>query len=153
MEKLDKIDLEILRILQDNSRLTTKEVATKVHLSTTPVFERIKRLEENGYIRKYIAVLDPDKLNRGFAVYCLVKLQKLTPDVVGNFTAVIKAVPEVTESYNVSGQYDFLLKVYTPDMQRYREFVLNVLGQIEGLHSLSSMFVMDSVKHSPGLPI
>lgn len=153
MEKLDKIDFEILRILQENSHLTTKEVALRVHLSTTPVFERIKRLEESGYIKKYVAVLDADKLNRGFIVYCVVKLEKLTPDVVANFTSVIKEVTEVTECYNVSGQYDYMLKVYAPDMQRYREFVVNVLGQIHGLGSLSSMFVMDTVKHSPGLPI
>lgn len=153
MDKLDKIDIEILRILQENSRLTTKEVAAKVHLSTTPVFERIKRLEENGYIQKYIAILDPDKLNRGFSVYCLVKLEKLTPDVVGNFTSIIKNVPEVTECYNITGQYDYLLKVYSPDMRRYREFVLNVLGQIEGLGSLSSLFVMDTVKHALGFPL
>lgn len=153
MENLDKIDLEILRILQANSRLTTKEVASRVHLSTTPVFERIKRLEEQGYIRKYVALLDAEKLNRGFVVYCCVKLEKLTQGIAGNFTTVIREIPEVTECYNISGEYDYLLKVCAPDMKYYREFVINVLGRIEGLGSLTSMFVMAEVKHDPGVPI
>lgn len=153
MENLDKIDLEILRILQANSRLTTKEVASRVHLSTTPVFERIKRLEEQGYIRKYVALLDAEKLNRGFVVYCCVKLEKLTHGIASNFTTVIHEIPEVTECYNISGEYDYLLKVCAPDMKYYREFVINVLGRIEGLGSLTSMFVMAEVKHDPGVPI
>lgn len=153
MDKLDKTDIEILKVLQENSRLTTKEVAARVHLTTTPVFERIKRLEENGYIRKYMALLDPIKLNRGFEVYCCIKLEKLTQDIVSHFTMIIKDVPEVTECYNVSGQYDFLLKIYAADMNQYREFVINVLGHIPGLGSLTSMFVMDSVKHALGLPL
>ena len=74
MEILDKTDLQILRVLQTNSRLTTKELASRVNLSPTPVFERVKRLEANGYIKKYVAVLDPAKLNRGFVVFCSVKL-------------------------------------------------------------------------------
>lgn len=152
MEKLDRTDLEILRILQENSRLTTKELAARVHLSTTPVFERVKRLEEAGYIRKYMAVLDAEKLNRGFVVYCCVKLEKLTHGIASNFTTVIKDIPEVTECYNISGEYDYLLKVCAPDMKYYREFVVNVLGRIDGLGSLTSMFVMAEVKHNPGVP-
>ena len=81
MEILDKTDLQILRVLQNNSRLTTKELAAKVNLSPTPVFERVKRLEANGYIKKYVAVLDPAKLNRGFVVFCSVKLRRLNRDI------------------------------------------------------------------------
>lgn len=153
MEILDKTDIAILRILQENSRLTTKEIANRVNLSTTPVFERIRRLEESGYIKKYIALLDADKLNRGFKVYCCVKLQRLSLDIASNFTAVIKDIPEVIECYNISGEYDFLLKVSAPDMKYYREFILNVLGTIDGLGSLSSMFVMAEVKHDFTIPL
>lgn len=152
MDSLDKIDIEILRILQDNSRLTTKEIASRVHLSTTPVFERVKRLEENGYIKKYVALLDADKLNRGFTVYCCVKLRRLSRDIASNFTTVIREIPEVIECYNISGEYDFLLKVCAPDMKYYREFILNVLGSIDGLGSLTSMFVMAEVKHGLAIP-
>ena len=84
MEILDKTDLQILRVLQNNSRLTTKELAAKVNLSPTPVFERVKRLEANGYIKKYVAVLDPTKLNRGFVVFCSVKLRRLNRDIAAD---------------------------------------------------------------------
>lgn len=153
IDKLDKKDLEILRILQDNSRLTNKEIAARVNLSTTPVFERIKRMENEGYIKRYVAILDAEKLNRGFSVYCCVKLMQLTHDIARNFTTLIKDIPEVTECYNISGEYDYLLKVSAPDMRYYREFILNVLGTIDGLGSLTSMFVMSEVKHSIALPI
>ena len=90
MESLDHIDLQILRTLQDNARLTTKELAARVHLSTTPVFERLKRLEAQGYIKKYIAVLDAEKLNRGFLVFALVKLRRLNKEIAEEFTGIIR---------------------------------------------------------------
>lgn len=81
METLDKVDLQILRTLQQNARLTTKELASRVSLSSTPVFERLKRLESNGYIKKYIAVLDAEKLNQGFIVFCNVKMSRLSREI------------------------------------------------------------------------
>ena len=153
MEILDKTDLQILRILQDNSRLTTKEIAARVHLSTTPVFERMKRLENEGYIRKYVAVLDAGKLGRGFVVYCCVKLLRLNRGVAMDFTRMVQDIPEVTECYNISGEYDYLLKVHAPDMKYYQGFIINVLGTMDSLGSLTSMFVMDEVKHSYGIPL
>ena len=95
MDSLDKTDLQILRILQDNSRLTTKELAARVSLSSTPVFERLKRLESNGYIKKYIAVLDAEKLNQGFVVFCSVRLTRLNKDIASEFTRIIQDIPEV----------------------------------------------------------
>lgn len=146
-EKLDKVDLQILRILQENSRLTTKELAAKVSLSSTPVFERLKRLETNGYIKKYIAILDADKLNQGFMVFCKVKLQRVNYDIATEFARIIADIPEVTECYNISGSFDYLLKIHAPDMKYYQNFILNVLGRIEYLASLESVFVMDVIKH------
>lgn len=146
-EKLDKVDLQILRILQENSRLTTKELAAKVSLSSTPVFERLKRLETNGYIKKYIAILDADKLNQGFMVFCKVKLQRVNYDIATEFARIITDIPEVTECYNISGSFDYLLKIHAPDMKYYQSFILNVLGRIEYLASLESVFVMDVIKH------
>lgn len=146
-EKLDKVDLQILRILQENSRLTTKELAAKVSLSSTPVFERLKRLETNGYIKKYIAILDADKLNQGFMVFCKVKLQRVNYDIATEFARIIADIPEVTECYNISGSFDYLLKILAPDMKYYQSFILNVLGRIEYLASLESVFVMDVIKH------
>ena len=152
-DRLDKTDIQILRTLQQNSRLTTKELAARVHLSATPVFERLKRLENEGYIKKYVAVLDAAKLNRGFMVYCCVKLRQLSRDIASDFTGMVKEIPEVTECYNISGEYDYLLKVHAPDMKYYQEFILNVLGTIDSLGSLTSMFVMDEIKHGYGIPL
>lgn len=152
-EKLDKVDLQILRTLQENARLTTKELAAQVSLSSTPVFERLKRLEREGYIKKYIAVLNADKLNQGFVVFCNVKLRRMNKDIAMEFTRIIQNIPEVTECYNISGSYDYLLKIHAPNMKYYQEFIINVLGTIDSLGSLESMFVMDEVKHDYGLHI
>lgn len=152
-EKLDKVDLQILRTLQENARLTTKELAAQVSLSSTPVFERLKRLEREGYIKKYIAVLDADKLNQGFVVFCNVKLRRMNKDIAMEFTRIIQNIPEVTECYNISGSYDYLLKIHAPNMKYYQEFIINVLGTIDSLGSLESMFVMDEVKHDYGVHI
>ena len=148
-DKLDKVDLQILRTLQENARLTTKELAARVSLSSTPVFERLKRLESGGYI----AVLDAEKLNQGFVVFCSVKLRRLNRDIAAEFTRIIQDIPEVTECYNISGSYDYLLKIHAPNMKYYQEFILNVLGTIDSLGSLESTFVMAEVKHRYGIHI
>ncbi len=153
METLDKTDLQILRLLQENARLTTKELAARVNRSTTPVFERLRRLENEGYIRKYVAVVDAGKLGRGFVVFCSVKLRRLNREIAAAFTRIIREIPEVTECYNISGEYDYLLKIHAPDMKYYQEFILNVLGSVDSLGSLTSTFVMDEIKHDYGIPI
>lgn len=152
-ETLDRTDLEILRILQADARLTTKEVAARVNLSTTPVFERIRRLEQRGYIRGYIALLDPEKLGQGFTVFCSVKMKRIGKDIAEHFAAAMRDIPEVRECYNISGGYDYLLKIQVPNMKRYQEFVLDVLGQLPELGSLESTFVMDELKHEQGANI
>ncbi len=153
METLDKTDLQILRTLQQNARLTTKELAAEVHLSSTPVFERLKRLERNGYIKKYVAVLDAEKLNQGFLVFCNVKLRRMNNAIANDFVERIKEVPQVTECYNISGNFDYLLKVHAANMQVYKDFLLNTLGAIESVGSIESTFVMEEIKHDYGLYI
>ena len=150
LEKLDKVDLQILRTLQSNARLTTKELAASGSLSSTPEFAR---LENGGYIKKYIAVLDAEKLNQGFVVFCSVKLRRLNKEIAAEFTRIIQEIPQVTECYNISGSYDYLLKIHAPNMKYYQEFILNVLGTIDSLGSLESTFVMDEVKHEYGIHI
>lgn len=148
---LDSTDLDILRCLQQNARLTTKELAARVHLSTTPVFERLKRLEKNGFIQKYVAVLDAEKLNMGFVVFCSVKLKQMNREVARTFVSIIKDIPQVAECYNVSGEYDYLLKIHAPDMKYYNEFILNVLGTIDSIGSILSTFVMKEIKNTHAL--
>lgn len=152
-EVLDAVDMEILRALQKNARLTTKELAAMVNLSTTPVFERVKRLEQRGYIKGYVAVLDAEKLGRGFVVFCSVKMRRIGREIAEDFARVVRSIPEVTECYNISGSYDYLLKIHAPNMKYYQEFVLNILGNIDHLGSLESTFVMDEIKHDFGLHI
>lgn len=145
---LDQVDLQILRALQENARLTTKELAAKVNLSTTPVFERLKRLERGGFICKYVAVLDAEKLGRGFMVFCSVKLKQMNRGIARDFISVIKDIPQVAECYNVSGEYDYLLKIQAPDMKYYNEFIINVLGNIDSIGSILSSFVMNEIKNT-----
>ncbi len=151
--KLDNIDIQILRALQNNARITNKELSAKVHLSPSPVYERLKRLENEGYITKYTAVLNAEKLNLGFIVFCSVKLKSINADIADHFVKKIREIPEVTECYNISGEYDYLLKIHAPDMKYYNQFILNVLGRIESLSSVQSSFVMDPVKQQYGLLI
>ena len=153
MDALDKIDIKLLQILQQNSNITTKELAAKVNLSSTPVFERVRRLEKEGYIKRYVALLDAEKLNRNLCILCNVKLKQHNGTLGRDLMAAINAIPEVTECYNISGDFDYMLKIYVRDMKHYEAFVLDSLGAIPSVGSLQSNFVMSVVKQSPEIPI
>ncbi|AZQ63105.1 Lrp/AsnC family transcriptional regulator [Flammeovirga pectinis] len=153
MRDLDKMDVKILRLLQEDSDITTKEIAQKIHLSTTPVYERIKKLEQQGYIKKYVAVLDREKLDRDLMVFCNITLKEHSKAIGHQFVKDILSLKEVTECYNVSGDYDFLLKVMVKDMRAYQDFVLNNLGEIENIGSAHSTFVMGEIKQSYEVPL
>ena len=150
---IDETDLQILKTLQKNAKLTTKELADAVHLTPTPVFERQKRLERQGYIKKYVAILDPEKLGLGLVVFCKVKLKQINHEIADAFARRIQRIPEVTECYNTSGSYDYLLKVRARDMKQYQEFILTKLGDIETVSSIESTFVMNEVKQIYGINI
>ena len=149
--KLDATDLKILRVLQEEGRITTKELAAKVNLSTTPVFERMKRLEKEGYIKKYVAILDADKLNLGFTVFCSVKLKQMNRDIANDFVKVIKDIPQVADCFNIAGEFDYLLRINATDMKYYNDFIINVLGTIDSVGSIQSTFVMNTIKDSYAL--
>lgn len=153
IEILDDTDIRILRELQANARLPYKELGALANLSSTATFERVKRLEREGYIRRYVTVLDAEKLNKGFVVFCSVKLSPLNKKVAQEFCDTIRDIPEVSECYNISGQYDYLLKVHAPDMKYYQEFILNVLGELPMLGALTSTFVMEEVKNQFGVTL
>ena len=150
---IDNTDLKILDILQHNSALTTKELAALVNLSSTPVFERVKRLEKNGYIKKYAAILDAEKLSKGFVVFCNIRLSQHSKKLGKQFMEAIMVIDEVTECYNVSGEYDFMLKIHVESMKHYQDFVLNKLGDIDSIGNLQSLFVMGEIKQSYALPL
>ena len=153
MENLDLIDIKLLKLLQENSRLTTKELATAVGLSISPVYERVKRLENDGYIEKYVALLNPDKIRLGLTAYIAVKLTKQSNELASKFIGVVQEIPEVTECYSMAGTFDFLLKVFAPDMNYYRTHVLGTLGSMDCVGNIMTTFVMSEVKHTTELPL
>lgn len=153
MHNLDNTDLKLLAILGNNSDLTTKELAQMVNLSPTPVFERVKRLKKEGYIKKYIALIDPEKLNRGFIVFCHIKLKQHHRLLHTKFVQDIDLIDEVVECYNVSGEYDFLLKVYANDMKHYQDFVFNKLSVLDSIGSTHSSFVMKEIKNQHNIAV
>ncbi|PKA99082.1 DNA-binding Lrp family transcriptional regulator [Flavobacteriaceae bacterium MAR_2009_75] len=153
MIALDEIDLKLLDILQNNGKLTTKEIAEQVHLSSTPVYERIKRMEREGIIDKYVAIVEAEKVGKSFIVFCHVTLKQHTKKIGNQFVQDIISLREVTECYNVSGDYDFLLKIVVRDMKHYQSFVINDLGSIKNIGSVHSTFVMGVIKHSYAIPL
>ena len=153
IHELDDLDLTILRTLQENSRLTTKELAQKIHLSVTPTYERQRRMERLGYIKGYVAVLDANKLDRGFIVFCNVSMKQLNKQIAQDFCTIVDEWHEVTECYNISGDGDYLLKVCVGSMQRYQQFILDKLGGFPHIAHIRSIFVMDTLKFTYGLPI
>jgi Lrp/AsnC family leucine-responsive transcriptional regulator len=153
METLDRTDILILRELQKDAKLTTKELAAKVNLSPSPTFERQKRLEREGYIRKYVAVVDPVKVGNGIMVLCNVRLKHHSKEFSRQFTSVIAGIDEVVECFNTSGEYDYMLKIYARDMRHYQEFILGTLGDLDCIGSLHSIFVIGEVKNTLAVPI
>ncbi len=147
-ETVDTIDLKILKRLSENSNLTMKELAASINLSPSPVFERVKRLEATGYIKKYIALIDAEKLNYGLIVFCNIKLKQHDKSIGHQFVTDILKLNEVVECYNISGDFDFLLKVLAKDMKHYQDFVFNKLGSVKSIGSTHSTFVMCENKHS-----
>jgi Lrp/AsnC family leucine-responsive transcriptional regulator/Lrp/AsnC family transcriptional regulator len=148
MSELDETDIRLLKLLGENSNLTTKDLAGKVNLSSSPVFERVKRLETNGYIQKYIALINAEKLNYGLIVFCNIKLKQHDKSIGHQFVSDILQLKEVVECYNISGDFDFLLKVYAKDMKHYQDFVFNKLGSVKSIGSTHSTFVMCENKNT-----
>jgi Lrp/AsnC family leucine-responsive transcriptional regulator len=152
-ENLDIIDFELLRMLQKDAKLTTKEIAIRVNLSPTPVYERIKRLEKEGLIEKYTAIVNAEKVGKNLTVFCNIILKEHTKEIVNKFVRDIVSLKEVSECYNISGDYDFLLKIIIRDMKHYQFFVINELGSVENIGSAHSTFVIGVTKHSYGVPL
>ena len=142
MEKLDDIDLKILRILQKDSKKTTKEVAEILNLTASPVYERIKRLEKKGYIKKYVALLDKKRINRPITAICMVSLRYHNEGFIEKFEQQIRAISEVQECFHMAGKVDFFLKINLQSLDAYHEFVRLKLSKIENIGVLESYFVL-----------
>lgn len=151
--QLDRTDYRILDILQNNSRITNVELAEQVHLSPPPCLERVKRLEREGYIEKYIGVLNPYQLNAGLLAFIQVSLMSTTSKALEDFNRAISKMAQVQECHMVSGGFDYLLKVRTADMQTYREFLGNELASIPNLRETHTYVVMQEVKREQSIQL
>lgn len=151
--KLDKIDNSLLGLLQEDSKKTTKEYALKLGLSTTAIYERIKRLERAGAIRSYVALVDKAIVDRNFTVFCHVQLVQHVKGNIAQFEAQVMRLQEVVECHHLSGDYDYLLKIHVKDMDAYRHFMVNKLTAMNHIGSTQSSFTIKEVKHSTAIPL
>lgn len=145
---MDSIDKKLVTLLQEDSKKTTKELSLKLNLSVTAVYERIKKLEREGIIAKYVALLDKNKINKGFVVFCNVKLIQHNVDNVTTFENEVVKLTEVLECYHVSGDYDYVLKIYVKGMEEYRHFMLTKLTTLQHIGSTHSVFMIGEVKNT-----
>ena len=151
MPVLDATDLAILKLLQQNARITIKEISEQVHLSTTPVHERIRRMEQNGVIKQYITVLNAAKVGKGLMIICYVSLRQHSKNAGDKFIKSILAMNEVIECLTISGEFDFMLKVVASNMDDYYDFHVNKLSQVENVGNVQSVFVMGVIKQTYNL--
>ena len=149
----DSVDKELLSLLQNDSKPTTKALSLKLNLSVTAVYERIKKLEKEGVISKYVALVRKEKVDKTFVAFCHIKLVQHTQDYVVKFEKEVANLAEVLECYHISGDYDYLLKVIVKDMEAFREFMVKKLTSISHIGSTHSMFVISEVKHTTAINI
>jgi len=149
----DDIDKRLLLYLQQDSKQTNKELSNKLNLSVTAVYERIKKLEKEGCINKYVALVSKEKIDKAFVAFCHIKLVKHSQDYVVSFEKEVNRLNEVLECYHISGDYDYLLKVLVKDMAAFREFMVKKLTTINHIGSTHSMFVINEVKHTTAINI
>lgn len=144
----DKTDIQILRIIQKEGRITVKAMAERLGLSTTPVFERLKKLEKESVIDKYVALLNPRKIEKRLCVFVSISLKNHTRTYLEKFIEEMKSYKEVQECYHIAGDFDFLLKIALRDMEEYETFILTKLSVISNIAHVKSSFVLSKNKYS-----
>jgi len=151
--ELDTIDIRILNLLQADGKLSVRELAKKVNLSTTPIHERLKRLESGGIIAHYAAVIDTGKLGHLIVFFVNIILKEHSTRLGGKFIEKITSFPEVVEFYTIGGEHDFMIKVIVPDMASYRRFFVEQLGEVPNIARLQSIIVLDTIKRESRIPL
>ena len=149
----DDIDKKLLQLLQNDSKQTNKALANQLNLSVTAVFERIKKLENQGVISKYVVLVNKEKIEKSFVTFCHIKLIQHMQEYVIQFEKEVNKLTEVIECYHISGYYDYLLKVAVKDMEEYRKFMVEKLTNIKHIGSTHSMFVISEVKHTTAISV
>ena len=145
---LDAIDKKILELVQNDSKKTTKELSIKLNLSVTAVYERVRKLEREGIIEKYVAIVNKSKVEKGFLVFCHLKLIQHSREYIQIFEKQVAQLSEVVECYHVSGDYDYILKIVVKDMEAYRQFLINKLTSLSHIGSTHSTFMIDEIKNT-----
>ncbi len=146
--KLDDTDKKLLKLLQTDSKQTTKELSSKLNLSVTAVYERIKKLEREEIIDKYVVLLNGSKIDKSFVVFCQIKLIQQSKDFILGFEKEVVKFSEILECFNVSGDYDYILKIVVKDMEEYRDFLVNKLSTLHQIGSKHSTFMIGQVKNT-----
>lgn len=149
---MDRLDRKILRLLQEDATLAVADVAKKVGLSTTPCWRRIQKLEEEGVIKRRVAVLDPAKINAAVTVFVAIRTNSHNIEWLKRFSEVVAELPEVVEFYRMAGDIDYLLRVVVPDISAFDEFYKRLISKIE-IRDVSSSFAMEQIKYTTELPL
>ena len=152
LNKLDKIDLAILQILQENSKITNLDLSKKIGLSPAPTLERVKKLEQSGIVQSYHALVAPQSIGLNVKTFVLVSLAWQKENALNNFMDKIKAIREITECYIITGEADFLIKIICKDIPTYEQLLFKTLSQIEEIERLKTLMTLSTVKDSKILP-
>jgi Lrp/AsnC family transcriptional regulator, leucine-responsive regulatory protein len=150
---MDILDVKILQLLQGDAKLTHKEIAANLGLTITPAYERVRRLEREGFIRKYVALAAPEKLGFGLVAFCNVSLVQHSTPLLKLFEEKVLSLHEVISCYHIAGQFDYLLKIVVRDMDAYQRFIVDKLAALDNIRQVQSSFVMTEVKYSTALPL
>lgn len=148
---LDRIDKKLINLLQLNSKQTTKQLSLQLDLSITAVYERIKKLEKENVLEKYVAIVNKSKIEKSFLVFCHVRLIQHTKENVTTFEKEVLKLEEVSECFHVSGDYDYILKIFVKDIEEYRQFMVSKLTAIKYIGSTHSTFAIESVKNTTAI--
>lgn len=151
--KLDETDKKLINLLQNDSNRPIKDLAQHLNLTIGPVHERIKKLERSGVIKKYVALIDPKTVDKHIITFLAVSVEKHKEVLLDEFEQKVEEMPEVLECYTMAGNYDYLLKVITSDMEEYQQFVQKKLAKLEMIQHLNSQFVIKSVKYDTAIEV
>jgi len=150
---LDKIDFNILKILQENGRITNLQLSQHIGLSPAPTLERVRKLENSGYIKSYHALVDEEKLGLGIKTFIQVSLDFHQQDTIQTFLDEVAVIKEITECHHVTGQCDFLLKAYVKDIKTYEQLIMQKISKISVVKTFQTMMIMSTNKKEPIIPL
>lgn len=153
LRDLDKIDRTILEILQSDGRIANADLAKRINLSPTPTLERVRRLEREGFVDRYVAILNPIKMEAALTAYVEVALDRTTEDVLQKFACAVVDTQEIIECNMLAGGFDYLLKIRVKDMSAYRKFLGATLSELPSVRATHTYIVMDSIKNQISIPV